>query len=267
MALGLGTSLVFVYREEVFFQLLVPAGGLLSSFEGGLPVVHDPLAPIRSIFKVAVIAGIVLALPVATASAMTLFKPLMPRRLWRFLAVFIPVTYVCFAAGSAFAYYVIVPRALPFLLGFGESFSHPMITLDEYLGLLLSMMFALGIVFETPPAMYLSARMGVVSYRHFRKYRRLFLTAAGIMSAIISPGFDTITMLLVFIPMAAMFEVGLFVTWVIDPEDGNYLWLNTAARFLRRLRNGLTWLLGRPAAAWRAVEREIVRYGLGFWWS
>ncbi len=266
LALGLGTALTFANRAGVFFLLLVPAGGQLSPFEGGLPVVHSPLAPLRSIFGFALTVGIVFALPVATASGMTLFKPLMPRRLWLFLLAFIPVTYACFIVGAAFAYYVIVPRGLTFLLGFGDGIAVPLITLSEYIGLLTSMMFALGLVFETPPAMYLSARMGVMSYRHFRKYRRLFLMAAAVMSAIISPGFDTITMLMVFIPMAAMFEVGLFVTWLVKPEEGNYLFLGTIGRGLRKVRRGVVWVVRRPVVVWRRVERKLVEHGLVPWW-
>jgi sec-independent protein translocase protein TatC len=219
LAFGTGAAATWFYREQVFNLLLIPGGGNLSPF-GGLPVFTSPTEMMSSTLHIAMRGGAVAALPVLTVSVFTLVRPLLPPQQRRFVAIFLPALAVFFVGGAAFAYFVMLPVGLKFLLHFGDGVAVPLITITQYLDLLMAMMFWLGVVFQLPLAMFLLARMGIVSYRRFRRLRKYVPVMAFILSAIITPTFDVINQTMVAVPIILLFEVGLFLAWLSRPRRG-----------------------------------------------
>ena len=80
-----------------------------------------------------------------------------------------------------------------------------------------------------------------------------------ILSAFISPGFDLVTALMLYAPMVALYEVGLFVAWLTNNNGEDYLGVRT-------VWGAIVWVVRRPVVAWRRVERKMVEYGLAWWW-
>ena len=264
VAFGIGASATWYYRADAFALLLAPSRGMLSP-HGGLPVYTSVLGPMKTTFKMALLGGATTALPVLTISLLTYARPYLPGRLWRFLVIFIPLTTACFLAGAGFVYFVMLPASLTFLFGFGTGCAVAMIDLSEYVSLLLSLMFWVGIVFELPIVMYLLTRMGLVRYRHFRRVpRKIVAIAALIMGAILTPTFDVVNQLLLAVPIVMLYEVGQFASWVARPEEGNYLFIGAIGRWIRNVRDGTVWVVRRPVVMIRWVQRKIVEYGLGW---
>ncbi len=171
--------------------------------------------------------------------------------------IFLPATVVCFLLGAAFAYFVLLPTGLQFLLNFGTGVAVPVIVLDEYISLLTAMVFWLGVVFELPITMYLLAKMQIISYLRLRGLRKYVPVAAFILSAIITPTFDVFNQTLLAVPMIVLYEVGLFLSWVAWPEQGDYL-------FVKKIRAGIGWVLrkirfviGYPVVKVRWIYRKI----------
>lgn len=223
LAFGIGAGATWYYREAVFNFLLIPAGESLSPFEGGLPVFTAPTDMMAATIHLAMRGGAIVAMPVLVASIFTLLSPLLPTQQKRFLIVFLPATALCFVGGAAFAYYVMLPTGLKFLLHFGDGIAIPLITITEYMELLTAMMFWLGIVFELPLAMYLLAKMRIVSYTRMRRLRKFVPVAAFILSAFLTPTFDVINQTMLAVPIIVLYEVGLFLAWVARPEAGDYM--------------------------------------------
>ena len=196
------------------------------------------------------------ALPVAIVGLFTLLKPL-TAKYRRFLIVFTASVVLCFLGGAAFSYYVLLPAAMGFLLSFGEGIAVPVIDIGEYLGLLAAIVFWMGVIFTLPPAMYVLTKFRLIEYKSFRKpmVRKLLGPAAVIFSAIITPSLDPWLTLMMAVPIVALYEVGVFASWVARPEEGNYLWLKTVAAALRRLRDALAWPYRRVR---RVTEKQIV---------
>jgi sec-independent protein translocase protein TatC len=241
LVFGVGAASTWHFQEDIFRFLLAPAGDSLSTFGGGAPVFTAPTEMMEATIHLAMRGGALAALPVMVVGAYTLVRPALSDEQRRFIVLFFPATALCFLAGSAFAYFVMLPTGLGFLLNFGGGVAVPMISISEYLELTMSMMFWLGVVFELPVAMYLLAKTDIISYRRMKNLRKFVPVSAFILSAIITPTFDVFNQTLVAVPIIALYEVGLFWAWVARPERGNYLWLKT-------IRDGLLWVARKVCA-------------------
>ena len=232
IAFGIGASSTWFYRESIFLFLLAPAEGSLSPF-GGAPVFTGPTAMMGATISLALRGGALAAVPITVVGVYTLIRPVLPDAHHRLILQFFAATLACFLTGGAFAYFVMLPASLGFLLNFGGDVAIPLITINEYLDLMMAMMFWLGVVFEIPVAMYLLAKTSIVSYKRMNNLRKFVPVSAFILSAIITPTFDAFNQTLVAVPIILLYELGLFVAWFAHPDRGNYLWLASIGRGIR----------------------------------
>ena len=253
---GAGTGGTWYFREAVFGLLLAPAGGNLSPFGDGLPIFTSPTAMMGATIQLAIRGGVIAALPVLTLSVYTLFSSLIPPQQRRFLVIFLPATVLSFFLGAAFAYFVMLPTGLQFLLNFGTGVAVPLIVLDEYIALLTAMIFWLGVVFELPIAMFLLAKMRIISYLRLRGLRKYVPVAAFVLSAIITPTFDVVNQTLLAVPIIVLYELGLFLSWLAWPAQGDYM-------FVKKIRAGLGWVSLKVRSVLARVVRRV-RIVIGF---
>ena len=207
--------------------------------------------------QLAIRGGVIAALPVLVVSVYTLFSSLVPPQQRRFLVIFLPATVLSFLLGAAFAYWVLLPTGLRFLLNFGDGVAVPVIVLSEYIDLLTSMILWLGVVFELPIAMFLLAKMRIVSYLKFRGLRKYVPVAAFILSAIITPTFDVVNQTLLAVPMILLYEVGLFLSWLANTEEGDYLFVKKIRSGLTKVLRGVKVVIGSPVVAIRWVYKSL----------
>ena len=236
------------YSSEILRWLLVPAGGNLTPFEGGLPVFTAPAEMFGVTVQLAFRGGLLAAFPVFVVSVYTLFSQWLPPAMRTFIKIFVPSLFLAFAGGVAFVYYVILPTSLKFLLNFGEGVAVPLITVTDYYEMAMSLMFWMGILFELPLAVYLLARLGLVSYRKLKWARLAVWFFAPILAAIITPSFDAWTWALVMAPLVVLYEFGLLLAWAARPEEGNYLFLRSVGH-----------VAGAPVRAVRRAYRKVRR--------
>jgi len=204
----------------------------------------------------AIMGGVIAAFPVLTFTVYQLLSPLLNHQQRRFAIIFLLAILVCFVGGGAFAYFVMLPTGLKFLMHFGDGIAVPVIRITEYMSLVTALIFWLGVVFELPLAMFLLAKLRIVSHRGFRKFRRYVPAAAFVLSAIITPTFDVVNQTLVAVPIIVLFEVGLFLSWLARPKEKGH---RTVVRRLlivfmvppRMARRGWTWFTGRCLRLWR----------------
>ena len=256
LAFGAGAGGTWYFKEAVFSLLLAPAGDNLSPFDGQ-PVFTSPTAMMGATIQLAIRGGVIAALPVLVVSVYTLFSSLVPPQQRRFLVIFLPATVLSFLLGAAFAYWVLLPTGLKFLLNFGDGVAVPLIVLSEYIDLLSSMILWLGVVFELPIAMFLLAKMQIVSYLKFRGLRKYVPVAAFILSAIITPTFDVVNQTLLAVPMILLYEVGLFLSWLANTEEGDYLFVKKIRLGLTKVLRGVKVVIGSPVVAIRWVYRSL----------
>jgi sec-independent protein translocase protein TatC len=115
---------------------------------------------------------------------------------------------VLFLAGVAFAYFVVVPAALSFLLHFNESRFNTHLQAKEYYSFLTSTLLAVGAVFQVPVGILALSRLGVVTPAKLRKNRRYAYLECFVVAAAL-PGVDPITMLFEAVPLLGLYELSI----------------------------------------------------------
>jgi len=263
LAWSIGAGATFWWHPEVFAFLLAPAEEMLSPFEGGLPIFTGVPDMFGSTLSLSMKGGQFLAFPVLVVGILSMLRPLVPRRFWLFLTTYTAFSVGMFLLGASFVFWVMMPVSLSFLLTFGEGVAIPVILLTEYMALLLSLLFWIGVAFELPIAMQILARFKLVSYSRARTFRKWAVPASFIFAALITPSLDGTLTFLVAIPMLLLYEAGLIAGWLTYPNDSNYF---ADLPMVQKMRLLLAWAVRRPVLYIRRVERSLVKHGIGWRW-
>jgi sec-independent protein translocase protein TatC len=161
-------------------------------------------------FQISLFAGLVFAMPGIVWQIWAFIAPGLTRAERRFGSPFILFLGVMFASGIAFGYFVVLPYAIPFLLGFGpfanEVNQYP---LPSYILTVTLYLLVFGLVFELPPVMYLLGRFGLMSASFLSAYRRHAIMAIVIVSAVITPTVDPVNLAFMAVPLWILYEFGI----------------------------------------------------------
>jgi len=120
---------------------------------------------------------------------------------------------VSFVGGAAFAYYILFPPAVGYLLGLAEDF-RPLLRATDYFDLITLIMLAMGLIFQMPAITYVLARIGIVSAPFLIKSWKLALIIILIVAAVVSPTGDIPNLMLFATPMMALYVVSVFIAWL-----------------------------------------------------
>jgi sec-independent protein translocase protein TatC len=101
-----------------------------------------------------------------------------------------------------------------FLLEYGEEIATPLIRIGSYVSLMMTLLFWMGIVFETPIVMFFLSKIGVLNHEFAKKQRRYAIVVAFILGAVITPTFDPINQSLVALPIIVLYEIGIWLAWL-----------------------------------------------------
>ena len=162
--------------------------------------------------------------------ALVLVSPLLFYHLWRFAAPRLPfrqrrralpfATLFCllFLIGVLFCYYLMMPAMLRFLIDLGAQVGTPLITVNDYLGMLLKMLFAFGMFFETPLVLVLLGLMGIITADQLAHHRRVVIVLILILSAVFTSP-DPITQIALAIPTYLLYEAAIVAIRMLTAEQ------------------------------------------------
>lgn len=119
---------------------------------------------------------------------------------------------VMFFLGCAVGYCLVFPFTFRFLTEYQLSASIVnQISLNSYMGNFLMLVFVMGIVFELPLLAWLLSKLGLVNKTFFRTYRRHAVVILLVLSAVITPSGDPFTLMVVFLPLYLLYELGILI--------------------------------------------------------
>ncbi len=178
--------------------------------------------------KVSLFAGAVVAIPVVFYQIWMFIGPgLLKSEIKIVIPIVISSTFF-FLVGGSFCFFMVVPMAVQFLLGFATETMQPMIMIDDYIGFVGMLVLAFGLVFELPVAAYVLGRLGVIDHKLLGKGRRFAIVGILIVAAIITPP-DVISQFLLAGPLYLLYEISILVVYftgkkreAIDAQDDPY---------------------------------------------
>jgi sec-independent protein translocase protein TatC len=170
--------------------------------------------------KVAVMGAIFLSAPFIMGQVWGFIAPGLYKREKRYALPFIVSSSALFVLGGVFGYLVAFPFAMQFLLGFGlnDMGMKPMISGLEYFDQFIAIELGLGVVFELPALMFLLSRFGLVSAGFFLKNTKYAILIIFIIAAVITPSTDIPDMLVVAVPMFALYVFGIGVAFLFGKK-------------------------------------------------
>lgn len=202
-----GASLVFGNRILEFLISRAP--------EGFVPITTEMLENMSVWFKVSLWSGVIVAMPFLVYQLFAYVAPGLTSREKKLVLLTLPGVTVMFLLGVAFAFFVALPPALNFLIGFNADVAEPMIRLENYVNIVTRMLLVVGLVFETPIIIMGLARLGVVSPQWLAQRRRMWVVVAFITAAIITPTFDPINQAIIAIPLIFLLELGILLARLV----------------------------------------------------
>ena len=205
VALGITTAISFLFAKQILVILIAPLGDTQ-------PQALKPTESIGNYMKVALMSGITLAMPVFVYQAGRFMAPGMTKQEKRWVFLLVPGATLCFLAGVSFAYFVMLPTAIPFLQGFMSDIILQQWAIGEYLSFVISLLLWIGLAFELPLFVFFLAKIGLVNTEMLKKNRKYALVVIAILSAVITPTVDPLNMLLVMGPLIVLYELGLILS-------------------------------------------------------
>ncbi|MES2766220.1 MAG: twin-arginine translocase subunit TatC [Bacteroidota bacterium] len=206
LGIAIGCIVAGIYTDELMAILLKPASNANLELQN-----LQPMGQIFLLFKVILIAGIILSSPWVLYQIWRFVAPGLysHERAWaRKITLF---TSICFLAGVAFAYFVMIPSSMKFASETGFKDIKNSFDVNLYFGFVTTFILAMGLVFEMPMIAYVLAQMGILTSEFMRKYRRHAFIIILLIAAIATPTPDPVNQMIFAVPLWILYEISVWI--------------------------------------------------------
>ena len=211
--LVIGFAIAYAFHERLYGIVQKP----LDDLHIPLNFTH-PTDGLNLYLKTAFLGGAILAAPFILYQVWLFISPGLYANEKKYVWPFMSATIGLFLAGAWFGYHWVLPGAIKVLvLDFGKRF-HPILTIDDYTGFFLAVILGLGICFELPILIFFLALFGIVDARFLLKQWRYAVLVIFLISSVICPIPDPISMCLFATPMLVLYGLGIAVAWYVHPS-------------------------------------------------
>ncbi|NCG35690.1 MAG: twin-arginine translocase subunit TatC [Dehalococcoidales bacterium] len=221
--LGIFTLVSLVFFKKIIQIFIEPANKIiLNSGAEGQIVFGKVTEAWGAAARTSIILGISLSIPFLLGEIIFFLRPGLRGKEKIYIYLLIPLCFIFFVIGALFSYFFVIPSALNFLITLGDDIAQPMINIGPLTSLMFSLMFWMGIIFQIPLIMFLLGSLKIISYKMLSKYRRWVILISFILGAIITPTVDPITQITVALPMILLFELGLILIKISEPDKKSW---------------------------------------------
>lgn len=161
---------------------------------------------------VSLYAAIAVSIPLLLLQIWGFISPALYKHERAYVTPFIGLSSISFVIGAAFAYYVLFPPAVRYLLGLGEDF-RLLLRASDYFDFITLIMLAMGVIFQMPAVTYVLARIGIVSAEFLIRSWKIAIVIILVVAAVISPTGDIPNLMLFAAPMMLLYVVSIFIAW------------------------------------------------------
>ena len=213
----IGCVIAFIFNDKYVFPfIMLPMQQMLP--EGNKLLATEASEAFMLWMKVGFLAGLLVSAPIVLYQVWLFVAPGLYSHEKRFAIPFVFVSSMFFFTGAAFSHYVAFPATWKFFIDFTPGFITFMPKIGPAFSLYMKMLLGFGIIFQMPVLVFALARMGVVTAgflaRHF-KYATLIIF---ILGAVLSPGTDVMSQLIMAGPMMALYTLSIGIAWVFQKK-------------------------------------------------
>jgi sec-independent protein translocase protein TatC len=219
VSIGVGFGVCYWWHDKIFSWMQAPIVFALKNHNLPVNLVYtNPTDPFNMYLKVSLIVGIFVASPFVLYQVWAFIAPGLYKNERRYVAPFMFSTVGLFLAGGLFAYKMVYPAALDFLIGYSQQFT-PMITINEYTNLFMTIVLWLGVIFEMPILVFFLALFGIVSSGWMWRNFRYSILVIFIIAAVITPTTDIMNMCIFAAPMIVLYAGSIGVAYLVHPKQ------------------------------------------------
>ena len=209
-----GCAVAYIFIKRIFdfimrpMQQVLPDGGYLQFTSGS--------EPFMLWIKIGFLAGIFIASPLILWQVWKFIAPGLYSHEKKFAIPFVLMSTIFFVAGGLFAHFIAFPVTWQFFAGFSTDYMKFVPKVDEAFSLYTKMILGCGVIFEMPTLVLFLARMGVVTGRLLVKYFKYAFLAIFIIAAVISPGTDMMSQVVMAVPMLGLYIISIAVAFIFQ---------------------------------------------------
>lgn len=223
---------IFSYSEELFNILVFPLKSeiKLDAINPYIHFIHKTpvslvfLAPAEAFWmhmKVSFLASFIFVLPVIFYQLWKFISPGLLAKEKKYLIPFLFSSTILFLVGALFCFFIILPFAMTFLLGYKTGSLTPMISVGSYVDFCMKLILAFGAIFELPLAIIFLAKFGIVTPGGLAKNRKYAILLSFVAAATLTPTPDAFNQTLMAVPIIILFEIGILLSRFIYRKKKN----------------------------------------------
>lgn len=203
LAIAFGSCVAYFFLDQITQLLTLPVGKLYYM---------KPGEAFFTYLKIDIAAGFLIALPIIFYHAWRFFLPALTKGERAILGILVPSSVALFFVGLAFSFFLILPTALKFFMGFGEESENlqSLFSFGSYFEFVILFVLPFGFVFELPLVIIVLGKLGILTSEKLGKYRRYVFFFSFVIGALVTSP-DVITQIAVAIPVILLYEVGYLV--------------------------------------------------------
>ena len=207
LSVVVGMCLCWGISDRIFDIIRKPIQPYL---QGGGLIFTGPLDKFLAHIRISLVCGVIISCPFWLYQVWRFISPALYKNEKRIVSGFVVAGTIQFLIGAAFCYFVIFPGAFEFLMAFGGTVDKPMITIAQYLDFFTQTILIFGLTFEVPVVLAFLGLIGIISSRFLKEKRRYAIVINAVVAAIAAPP-DVLSMMLLLIPLAIMYEISIWV--------------------------------------------------------
>lgn len=207
IAVAIGAVVGLFYAKEFFHALQIP---MLQALPAGSSfIATSPFESYVTYFKVALLSGLLMATPMIFYQFFGFIMPALTAREKKWVIPFSVALGLLFTAGALFGYFVVFPTGFYYVnLLLTDTAIKFLPRMEDYFSVAITMLLAFGITFELPLFIFVLGMMGLLDYSHISKFRRHVIVGIFILAAVLTPGPDVLSQVLLALPLYALYELG-----------------------------------------------------------
>ena len=221
IAVVVGCAVAFTFIQQIFAFVIAPLKAMLTN--GGTFIATEPSEIFMLYLKVGAVTGLCIAMPFILWQLWLFIAPGLYANEKKFAIPFVLFSSIFFFAGAAFSHYIAFPYTWAFFLSFESDLVKFMPKLGPTFALYVKMLLGFGAIFQMPVLVLALSRMGLINARFLIRNTKYAILIIFILGAVLSPGGDIPSQLMMAGPMLVLYAISIIIAWVFgrsqDPES------------------------------------------------